>query len=196
LLHQIRACFDESEDYPLKGIVEVDETLVGTLPKGTRPGRGAAGRQFVIGAVEVRTGRLGDARMAVVQDVKSRSLVPFVQRNVRKDATICTDGWPAYNQLERDGYRRERHVAKGPKGGRFRPVIPGISLLFGNLKTWLKGRFHGVSDKYLATYVAEFTYRFNRRREPPELFGWVARRLMERPPRTLAAIRWAGESSG
>ena len=197
LLHKIRACFDESEDFPLRGVVEVDETLVGTLPKGKYHGRSAGGRRFVIGAVEVRRGRLGDARMAVIKDIKGRSLAPFVERHVdKRHGVIRTDGWPAYNQLERDGWRRERHVAKGPQGSKFRPVIPGISLIFGNLKTWLRGQFHGVSDKYLHSYVAEFTYRYNRRRDPPEIFGWVLRRLASRQPQTLDSIRWEVEPSG
>ncbi len=197
LLHKIRSCFDESGDYPLKGVVEVDETLVATLPKGTYPGRGAAGRRFVVGAVEVRAGRLGDARMQVVKDVKAATLAPFVEKHIDKRRSIIrTDGWQAYDRLERDGWNRERLVSKGPQGAKFKPVIPGISLIFGNLKTWLRGQFHGVSDKYLPSYVAEFTYRYNRRRDPPELFGWVMRRLTQRPPQTLKSIRWAVEPSG
>lgn len=108
---------------------------------GSRTGPGATisgpcnrldGRKFVVGAVEVHPGKLGDARMAVVDDVKTRSLVPFVTRHIDKaNSTVRTDGWQAYDQLEREGWHRERHVSKGPKGGRFRPVIPGISLIFG-----------------------------------------------------------------
>jgi len=58
------------------------------------------------------------------------------------------------------------------------------------------GRVRGVSDKYLDSYVAEFTYRYNRRSGPSELFGWVTRRLVQRPPQTLQAIRWAAEPAG
>jgi hypothetical protein len=71
----------------------------------------------------------------------------------------------------------------------FRPVLDGVHLMISNLKTWLLGRFHGVSRKYLPAYVAEFMYRFNRRRSPPDLFGWVTRRLMTRTALTLGAIQ-------
>ena len=94
-----------------------------------------------------------------------------------------------HNEIERLGYRRDRHVSKGPRNAAFRPVLDGVHLMIGNLKTWLQGRFHGVSRKYLPAYVAEFVYRFNRRRSPPDLFGWVTRRLMTREAVTLSAIQ-------
>ena len=121
--------------------------------------------------------------------MKAESLAPFVVENVDPDATVATDGWPGFNEIERLGYRRERHVSKGPRNAPFHPVLDGVHLMISNLKTWLRGRFHGVSRKYLPAYVAEFMYRFNRRRSPPDLFGWVTRRLMTRTSLTLGAIQ-------
>ena len=71
----------------------------------------------------------------------------------------------------------------------------GVHLVFSNLKTWLTGQFHGVSAKYLPAYLAEFSYRFNRRRKPEDIFGWVIRRLMRREPRTMDDIQMAGLSA-
>jgi len=190
LLHKIRACFDESRNYPLLGLVEVDEAYVGGSEKGVMPGRAASKKGIVITGVEVLpSGRLGSARMKVIPDVKAMSLAPFVVENVDPDATVATDGWPGFNEIERLGYRRERHVSKGPRNSPFHPVLDGVHLMISNLKTWLRGRFHGVSRKYLPAYVAEFMYRFNRRRSPPDLFGWVTRRLMTRTSSTLGAIQ-------
>jgi transposase-like protein len=194
LLHKIRACFDESHDFPLRGFVEVDETYVGGTEKGIRPGRSASKKGIVVTAVEVLPkGKLGSARMKVVPDVKGESLVPFIKETVDLDADVATDGWHAFKQLSRQGYRHERHVCKGPQGSPFHPVLHAVHLLISNLKTWLRGRFHGVSRKYLPAYVAEFMYRFNRRRSPPDLFGWVARRLVSRDSLTLADLQATAE---
>src|SRR5262245_52261284 len=71
LLHKIRACFGESEAFPLRGLVEVDETYVGA----SRRGRGSRGRaagehqSIVVAGVEVRRGSLGSLRMQAVPDV-------------------------------------------------------------------------------------------------------------------------------
>jgi hypothetical protein len=190
LLHKIRACFDESPDYPLVGLVEVDETYVGGTEKGVMHGRAASKKGIVVTGVEVLpSGRLGSARMKVIPDVKAGSLAPFVAENIDLGATVATDGWPGYNEIERLGYRRERHVSKGPVNAPFHPVLDGVHLLISNLKTWLRGRFHGVSRKYLPAYVGEFVYRLNRRRSPPDLFGWVTRRLMTRTSVTLDALQ-------
>ncbi len=45
--------------------------------------------------------------------------------------------------------------------------------VFGNLKTWLRGTFHGVSPKHLQRYLDEFVFRFNRRWQEAELFPRV-----------------------
>ncbi|MCB9025126.1 MAG: transposase [Bdellovibrionaceae bacterium] len=40
-----------------------------------------------------------------------------------------------------------------------------------NAKTWILGTHHGLqSSKYLELYLAEYTYRFNRRHDPDGLF--------------------------
>ena len=197
LLHKIRACFDESPEFPLRGLVEVDEAYLGGAEKGIRPGRSASKKGIVVTAVEVLPkGRLGSARMKVIPDVKTKSLVPFVEESVDPDATVATDGWPAFNELERIGFRHERHVCRGPRNAPFHPVLNAVHLLISNLKTWLRGRFHGVSRKYLPAYVAEFLYRLNRRRSPPDLFGWVIRRLMSRRALTLHALQATAEICG
>lgn len=73
--------------------------------------------------------------------------------------------------------------------------MPSIHTVFGDLKTWINGCYHGVRQRYLPAYLGELTYRFNRRGDIPDLFGWVTRRLMTRPPTTLAAIQKADASA-
>jgi hypothetical protein len=48
--------------------------------------------------------------------------------------------------------------------------MPIVHLVFSNLKTWLNGIHHGVSDKHLQAYLNEFTFRFNRRFYPFNAF--------------------------
>ena len=191
LLHKIRACFDECSEFPLRGLVHIDETLVGGPEEGARPGRGAGKKGIVVAAVEVlEDGHMGSARMRVIPNVRAESLTPFVCDTVDKDLSIiATDGWPPYNETERVGYTRERHVARGPRDGIFKPVLRQVHILFTNLKRFLVGRLHGVNLKYLPRHVAEFIYRFNRRGSLPDLLGWVCRRLVERPAVTLATLK-------
>lgn len=191
LLHKIRAAFDESADFPLKGVVEVDETLVGAKGKWDPPGKDPGRKAIVAAAVEVRDdGKLGSLRLRKVPDYTSDSLAGFVRETVEKGSRLKTDAWAAYDTLEKEGYKRREYVSTAqPSGRRHRIALRAVHTIFGNLKTWLRGRFHGVSRRYLPAYLAEFAYRFNRRRSPPSLFGWVVRRLMQRGPTSQDALQ-------
>ena len=52
-------------------------------------------------------------------------------------------------------------------------LFPWSHAVFSNLKSWLRGTFHGVSPKHLTRYLDEFTYRFNERWRDEELFDRV-----------------------
>ena len=127
--------------------------------------------------------------MQVIPDVKASSLMPFIRKHVESTATVATDGWNAFHQVSEHFEEHLRHVSVGPRNGTFHPVLNAVHLLISNLKTWLRGSFHGVTRKYLPAYVAEFMYRFNRRRSPPDIFGWVMRRLMARDTITLCELK-------
>ena len=76
-LHKIRKAMVAPDRVALAVRVEADETYVGG-PRPGRPGRGAAGKTKVAGAVESGRGkakrrRLGRLRLAVVADASARS---------------------------------------------------------------------------------------------------------------------------
>ena len=48
-----------------------------------------------------------------------------------------------------------------------------IHLIFSNLKAWIIGTHHGVSDKHLQAYLNEYVFRFNRRFYPMGMFNSV-----------------------
>ena len=49
--------------------------------------------------------------------------------------------------------------------------LPMIHIVFGNLKSWILGIHHGVSQWHLQAYLNEFTFRFNRRFWPFSAFN-------------------------
>jgi transposase-like protein len=166
-LHKIRRAMVRPERAPLVERVEADETYVGGPQPGT-PGRGAAGKITVAGAVESGRGqakgrRLGRLRLAVVDDVSAKCLQGFLGQNVARPATVATDGWSGYAGLAAAGYRHEP-VNLAASWGDASWRLPAIHLVFGLAKRWLLGTHHGaVSKKHLAAYLDEFVFRFNRR---------------------------------
>ena len=200
MLHKLRAAMVRpgrsviGQKFP----VEVDETFVGGATQGE--GRGKHHKTLVAGAVEVMPrkgvkwrgkdpnilggslpkhkgghGRgivAGRIRLQVVPDRKRETLEAFVVENVEEDATVQTDGWIGYTELEKLGYRHKALAVKGDhaKTGQH---LPMIHIAFGNLDTWLLGTHHGVSPQHLQAYLNEFVFRFNRRFWPMAAFDSV-----------------------
>jgi transposase-like protein len=93
--HRIREAMrdDNTVDFGTGGsVVEVDETFVGNdrtkNPKHSKKGRGYAYKHKVLALVDRNTGR---ARSMVVDDLKSKTLVPILKENISEEATVYTD---------------------------------------------------------------------------------------------------------
>ena len=61
-------------------------------------------------------------------------------------------------------------------------MLPWAHVTFGNLKSWLRGTFHGVSPKHLQRYLDEFEFRFNQRWQETELFPRVLHCAIDAEP--------------
>ena len=185
MLHKLRAGMVRPNrdcigaDWP----VEVDETLVGGRTKGE--GRGVHHKAVVVGAIEVRPRSLqangknpqravyaGRLRLCLVPNRSAKTLTGFVQENVVKGAVVRTDGWGGYDELTKLGYAHEPMV-QGGDGAKIDAHLPMIHIAFSNLKTWLMGTHHGVSQQHLPAYLNEFVFRFNRRFYPMTAFASI-----------------------
>ena len=49
-------------------------------------------------------------------------------------------------------------------------AVPLADRAIGNLQQWLIGTYHGVSRDQLQSYLDEFVFRYNRRRQPMAAF--------------------------
>jgi len=184
MLHRLRRAMVNQARSKLRGVVEADETIVGGVVEGFT-GRGvtaAENKTLVLGAVEVlrwrdREGvwqeRAGRLRLAPAPRADEQSIGQFLTQNVEAGTTIKTDGWRGYSQTALSAYRHE------PAPGQ---IARHIHRAFGNLKTWLLGTHHGVDPKYLAHYLDEYVFRFNRRNKPMAAFQTLLGLTGTRPP--------------
>jgi transposase-like protein len=193
-LHKIRRAMVVPGRQPLSDRVEADETLVGG-PRPGKPGRGAARKTVVAGAVESRRGqargrRLGRLRLQAVRDASACSLLGFLGRNVHSPATVATDGWSGYRGIEAAGYAHEP-IPLARSWGDAALRLPAIHLVFGLAKRWLLGTHHGaVSAKHLQAYLDEYVFRFNRRtaKSIAHRFARLIEQAVLTPPTTYRAI--------
>jgi transposase-like protein len=200
MFHKLRAAMVRpdrdriGEDWP----VEVDETYIGGKTRGE--GRGVHHMTIVVGAVEVREKKTpkgrrsiyaGRLRMGVVPDRGAETLETFVTDNVQPGAAVITDGWVGYDGLTSLGYLHKKAVLHGDPE-RAEEFLPMVHLLFSNLKTWLQGTHHGVSQQHLPAYINEFVFRFNRRFYPMTSFNSVLGIGMDVPAPTYEGL-YSGE---
>jgi transposase-like protein len=174
MLHKFRRAMVNLAREPLQGDVEVDDTWVGGSQAGLRGSRQLKGRKaaLVLVAVEKRGRGTGRARMAVIPDFKSITLIGFLKRNVAPGSTVYTDGLKSFTGLSEAGYK---HVPRSQplridlrKGAK--SVVPLADRAIGNFQQWLIGTYHGVSRDQLQVYLDEFVFRHNRRRLPMAAF--------------------------
>ena len=170
MFKQIRQLFSE-EDLQLEGSsVEVDETYFGgKRKKGVgRPMRGDKKKTPILGMVE----RQGRVVAQVVDDVSAKTLCSTVQKYVLSRSTVYTDELNSYNKISpARGYYEHRRIHHSSKvyvmGDIHTNTIEGFWSL---LKRGIGGVYHSVSQKYLQTYLDEYSFRYNRRNADQPMF--------------------------
>jgi transposase-like protein len=159
IIHKIRkAMGDRDALYRLFDLIEMDDSYFGGASSGKR-GRGAANKSKVIVAVENRGNAPRFAAMDVVESMESKHLKDFVCRHIDVEHTIKTDGYSSYKTFD----TIFNHIGDIVKPQDVMKKLPWVHILIGNVKSFIRGTYHGVSHKHLQPYLNEFCYRFNRR---------------------------------
>lgn len=159
MLQKLRSAMVRPDRDRIQGIVEVDETYIGSTQEGKR-GRGALGKTIVAGAIEVLRvdelkQRVGRLRLSIIPNVSGDTLEQFIKENVVKKSVVISDDWNGYNGIKDLNYKH-KIVSKND--------LDHIHITFGNLKTWIQGTYHGLTPKHLQAYLNEFVFRHNRRK--------------------------------
>lgn len=194
MLHRYRSVMVTPGREKLSGQVEMDEAFYGGKNKPGPPGRAAAGKVLVAGAIErLPDGRRGSgrARLAIIPAATSKALGTFIADNISHGSTLITDGWKSYpGAVSGKAMEHEPINVKG-SGQRAHELLPGVHRLFSLSKRWLEGTHQGAAaPDHLQAYLDEFVFRFNRRNARHR--GLLFLRLLERAvgagPITYAAI--------
>jgi transposase len=139
------------------GVVEADEMFWGGVDK-----RGQDDKAIIFGAIE----RGGEVVTEVLPSRKARHIMPAIFKWVRPGSRIATDESLSYRDLIENGYL---HGTVNHSEGQY---VSGqvhtntIEAFWAHVKRSMAGTYVSVSKKWLQTYLWEFEFRQNLRKQP------------------------------
>lgn len=168
LLHKIREALRQRDArYKLNNVREVDGSVFGRRETGNQT--------EVLVAVETKSwvdqkgckrSKAGFAKIMVAHENKKEAQ-DFVDQAIEKNSMVNTDGSPSFTHLKNVDVDYQVMDSDQEILDHW---LPWVHKFISNAKSWIVGTHHGVEAKYLSQYLAEYTFRFNRRHDPDSLF--------------------------
>lgn len=186
MLHKIREALRQRDDsYKLKNLVELDGAVFGKRHTGNQAG--------VLVAIESRDwidkkgrakSKAGFAKVVVAEETKKEAQ-EFVDKAIVNGSMVNTDGSPSLRELKNVDVD---YQVTGTDQETIDRWLPWVHKFIANAKGWIIGTHHGVEAKYLAPYLAEYTFRFNRRHDPDSLFFRALAACVNAKPKTSKVL--------
>jgi ISXO2-like transposase domain len=168
ILQKIRTALQSRDErYKLNDIIELDGAQFGRQKTKND-------RQVLV-AVETKSwvdekgrakSKAGFAKVIVARENLAEAQ-DLINQHVAKGSHINTDASLSFRQLK--GVHQDFQEINGDQE-KVDHWLPWVHKFISNAKSWIIGTHHGVEGKYLHLYLAEYTYRFNRRHDPNGLF--------------------------
>jgi transposase-like protein len=170
MLHRVRVALKLRSFDKLTGEVEADETFVGGrlrhkrrthyhIASGMKP-VGPVGKTPVLGIMK----RGGEFRGEVLKDVRKKSLLPILYKNIDFSSNVYTDSLQSYRNLGQF-YRAHEIVNHAVEYVRGNAHVNNVECFWAVLKRGLGGTYVCPSPEHLERYLDEHIFRFNTRKD-------------------------------
>ena len=169
-MKKVRVAMASTNNYPMVGKVYVDEFVIGGYEKGAVGRKNNSKKIKVIMAVEA-TNSNGIKRVysLKIEDYNSLELKRMFDIHISEDAYVYTDKWRGYLPLKSDWQIKQDMKYKNNSP---------VNRMIQQLKSWLRGTHHWVSDYHIHTYLNEFSFRINRSQWKDSIFHKCVERMV------------------
>jgi hypothetical protein len=187
MLHKImKVMTDEENGRKLKGRIEIDDAYLGGKRSGGKRGRGAAGKQPFIVAIQTSKNAGKNypifAKLTPIEAFKKDVVNQWAVKSISKGSTIVSDGLPAFSGVD-NLCSHEKHVASEMTEEDKQEHFRCFNTILSNIKTSLSGTFHSFnSAKNSELYLGAIMYRFNNRFDLSEIFSSLLEQAIFHPP--------------
>jgi len=158
MLRRIRIAMGQrDETHQLCGVIEFDDAYFGGPTTGKKRGRGTEKAKVFVALSLDERGNPGFLKMRVTPNIKQTSVKKFAHAVFADGSEIHSDGYCSYIPAL-DSYTHE-HKLYDPDSG----FLHWLHIVISNAKAFILGTYHGLSQKYLQSYLDEYSFRFCRR---------------------------------
>ena len=172
-MHKVREAMKSSEYFPMKGIVNVDEYVVGGYEEGKSGRSYDSTKKKAVCAVELTDkGKVKRFYTFKIPDYSAKSLRKMFEKHIDKQAKITTDKWKGYNPIAKD-YDLTQILSE--KGSNFK----ALHVMIHQVKSWIRTTYSWVSDKNINRYFDEFCYRINHSQSKNVIFNNLITRMVK-----------------
>ena len=183
LKHKLMQAMKERDDgRQLSGWIQVDDAVWGGEHGGGKRGRDAPGKTPFLAAVSCDVhGHPQYMRLTRIANVRQVTIDAWARRHIVPGSDIVSDGLAGLRALAVVG-SHQVVVTGGGRASATHPRLLWVNTMLGNVQTALRGTYHGMRAQHLPRYLAEFSYRFNRRFDLHALMPRLARAATATPP--------------
>jgi transposase-like protein len=190
----------ELRDEPRKlgGRVEIDDAYLGGEREGNiNGGRGALNKSAFVAAVQTTAqGKPLFARLKLISGFTIEAFKDWASENLQSGAHVVSDGTACFRYVTDIGATHERYVTGCGRVAAKHASFRWVNTMLGNLKTAISGTYHSINhSKYGNRYLAEFSYRFNRRFDLASMLPRLLNAAATTKPHTLRTLR-SSEAGG
>jgi ribosomal protein L37AE/L43A len=194
LKHKLmQAMLEREQGRMLEGVIQLDDAYWGGRRRGYKRGRGTRGKTPFVAAVatDPGSGKPLTMRMDRVRGFRRRELGRWSRKHLAAGAHVHTDGLRCFAAVEQAGCTHQPLVTGGPKGRQRRQAFLWVDTMLGNVKNAMHGTYHAIRPKHLPRYLAEFSYRFNRRFDLAGMVESLGTAAMLTPPMPYRLVKLA-----
>jgi transposase-like protein len=166
MLQRLRFASKNRNHTQFEGINEIDEAYIGGSDANKHSNqKGKKDKTVVIGIVNRDTKQVKAFKVA---SAEKENLLPRVNINIKRGATIISDTFQGYKDLKRSyDHNTVKHSAgeyvKKNSRTAYKIHTNTIEGFWSQLKRGINGVYHWVSEKHMQQYCNEFSYRYNTR---------------------------------
>lgn len=188
----MQAMLERDAGRKLRGLVQLDDAYWGGRRRGYKRGRGTRGKTPFVAAVE--TDAAGHPRRMSLNCVKGfrlKEVARWSQAKLAPGTRVHSDGLACFGAVAAAGCDHKPTVMSGPGLARKRLSLNWVDTMLGNVKNAIHGTYHAIRSKHLPRYLAEFSYRFNRRFDLASMLARLATAAAHTPPMPYRLVKLA-----